>query len=438
MTSLSRLRRRSRGEWTVALVVYGGLLLFVVAVYAVLVLGGGLLLGRTSSADVALSVVATAVVALAFDQVQARLEAFASRVVHGGLPSPYDVLRRFSGTVAGRYAAEDLPVQMARILADGTGAEWAQVWLLVSDRPALAATWPPGAADDAEGAGEDPRLSVRAGRRTLDVRQGGELLGLLVVQEHPQVPLTSVEERLFSGLAAQAGLVLRGARLRVQLEQRAAELTARADELRASRQRLVDAQDTERRLLERDIHDGAQQHLVALAVNLRLAQTLADRSPDRAEALLIAQETAAADAISTLRQLSRGIYPQLLTDCGLPVALAAAVDASPVPVEITAGDLPRHDARIEAAAYFCCLEAVQNATKHSGARSIRVDLCRDGTDLVVTIDDDGAGFDTSRAMTGTGLANMRERIESMDGTLSIDSTPRGTRVRAALPVMAEA
>ena len=103
------------------------------------------------------------------------------------------------------------------------------------------------------------------------MRHGGELLGVLVVQERAHVPLTSVEERLFAGLAGQAGLVLRGARLRAELELRGAELSARADELRASRERLVDAQDDERRLLERDIHDGAQQHLVALAVNLRLA-----------------------------------------------------------------------------------------------------------------------------------------------------------------------
>ncbi len=430
MTTPTRLRRRSRGEWSVTLVVYGGLLLFVIAVYAVLVVGGGLLLGRTSSADVALSVVATAVVALAFDRVQARLETVASRLVHGGLPSPFDVMSRFSGTVAGRYAAEDLPLEMARVLAQGTGAEWAQVWLVVGDSPTLAATWPPdaGAADHA-----DPRIAVGPGRRILDVRHGPELLGLLVVQEHPQVPLTSVEERLFSGLAAQAGLVLRGASLRVQLEHRATELSARADELRSSRQRLVDAQDTERRLLERDIHDGAQQHLVALAVNLSLAQTLADRSPDRALALLAGQEVAAAEAIATLRLLARGIYPQLLTERGLPAALAAVADSSPVPVEITTDGLLRQGARVEAAAYFCCLEALQNATKHSGATGIRVDLRRDGTDLVVTVDDDGDGFDAGRDSAGTGLASMRDRVESLDGTLVLRSSPRGTRIRATLP-----
>ena len=189
---------------------------------------------------------------------------------------------------------------MARVLAMGTGAGSAQVWLMVGDRPALAATWPPSAQIDP---GEDPLEPGLRGRRVQPVRHGNELLGALVVQERDQVPLTSVEERLFAGLADQAGLVLRGARLRAELERRAVELSARADELRLSRQRLVDAQDNERQALERDVHDGAQQHLVALAVNLRLAHTLATGSPDRAAKLLAGQETAAADAVETVLQL---------------------------------------------------------------------------------------------------------------------------------------
>jgi signal transduction histidine kinase len=433
MTPLTRLSRRSRGEWSATLVVLVGLMAFVVLTYAALVVGGGFLLGRTSTADVALSVIATAVVALAFDSVQTRLEAYTSRVVHGGLPAPYDVMQRFSGTVAGQYAAEELPARMARVLAEGTGADWSQVWLMVAERPSLAATWPADAIA-ADAAAGDPRIAEVPGRRILEVRHGGDLLGLLVVQEHPQVPLTSVEERLFSGLAAQAGLVLRGASLRTELEQRARQLSARVDQLRRSRQRLVDAQDTERRLLERDIHDGAQQHLVALAVNLRLAQTLAETSPERAQTLLGGQELAAEAAVDTLRQLSRGIYPHLLTDGGLAGALTAAAETSPVPVVISADGLGRHPARVEAAAYFCCLEAIQNAMKHAGAASIRVELRQEGSTLVVTVDDDGSGFDTRQIGAGTGLANMRDRIESLDGTLTVGSTARGTQVRAVLPL----
>ena len=333
MTSLAALRRRSRREWLAAALVLAGLAGFVLLVYVVVVLGGGVLIGHTTSPDVTLSVLATAVVALAFGPVQARLEALASRAVHGGQPSPYDVLARFSQNVSS-HPTEELPTRMARVLADGTGAAWTQVWLVVGDRTTLAATWPPDATREPAAGEPAPADDAVPGRRSRQVRQGGELLGVLVVQEREHVPLTSVEERLFAGLASQAGLVLRGARLRAELEGRLVELTARAGELSASRQRMVDAQDAERRRLERDIHDGAQQHLVALAVNLRLAETLAHRSPERADVLLAAQEQAAVDAIETLVHLSRGIYPRLLADRGLASALEVAVGNSPVPVTV--------------------------------------------------------------------------------------------------------
>ena len=189
MTRLGRLRRRSRREWSAVGLVLAGLTLFVVLVYVVIVLGGGLLIGHTASPSVPLSVLATAVVALAFEPVQARLEAFASRTVHGGVASPYDVLSRFSETVSGSYAAEELPSRMARVLAEGTGAEWSQVWLVVGDRPRLAATWPPEATR--ERAAGDPGVPVGdavAGRRSLEVRHGSEVLGVLVVQEHEHTP----------------------------------------------------------------------------------------------------------------------------------------------------------------------------------------------------------------------------------------------------------
>jgi signal transduction histidine kinase len=435
MTRLRPLRRRSRREWSVAVVVLCGLTLFVVLVYVVVVLGGGALQGRTDSPSVPLSVLATAVVALAFEPVQVRLEAFASRTVHGGLASPFDVLRRFSETVSGSYAAEELPSRIARVLADGTGAEWSQVWLVVGDRPRLAATWPPEATRErADGDAGGTLEDEVAGRRSREVTHGSEVLGVLVVQEHDHRPLTTVEERLFEGLARQAGPVLRGARLRAELELRRSELTARADELRGSRERLVDLQDEERRMLERDIHDGAQQHLVALAVNLRLAQTLAGRAPERADVILAGQEQAAVDAVDTLVQLSRGIYPRLLEDAGLADALRQAVGNSPVPVEVEAHGVGRLPARVEAAAYFCCLEAVQNAAKHSGAGTVRIDLVDEAGSLRCVVEDDGAGFDARTAAAGTGLSNMRDRVEAAGGTLAIGSAPgRGTRVVALLP-----
>jgi signal transduction histidine kinase len=424
MTWVARWRRRTPREVAVSALVVLGLTAFVVLVYVVVVLGGGALVGRTSSPDLVLSVLATAVVAVAFDRVQAMLERLAARLVYRGTTPPYDVWQQFSSTVTGSYPAEELPARMARVLAEGTGARAAEVWLMVQEQPTLAATWPPGAAAAREG---------EPGRRALAVRYGAETLGILVVQEH--APLTTMEERLFQGLADQAGLVLRSARLRADLERRLADLSQRAEELHASRRRLVDVQDDRRRALERNIHDGAQQHLVALAVNLRLAQTLSSRSPDRAREVLRAQERATADAIDTLVQLSRGIYPPLLAGQGLPAALEAAASTSPVPVEVTARGIGRYPASVETAAYFTCLEAVQNAVKHSGAESIHIELWEDRDALALTVSDDGSGFDRASTPTGSGLANLRDRIESAGGVLRTESTPgRGTRVHATLPV----
>jgi signal transduction histidine kinase len=433
MTWLARLRRRSRPELLGAVLVLGGLTLFVALTYVVIVLGGGALVGHTSSPQLGLSVLATAVVALGFDPVQTRLESVAARVVHGGQPSPYDVLRRFSETLAGSHAAEEVPARMARVLANGTGGEWAQVWIVVGDRPILAATWPPDARRDGAEDG-DPREDDHPGRRSLPVRHGDDLLGVLVVQERPRVPLTSVEERLFAGMASQAGLVLRGVRLRAELELRLEELSTRAGELRASRQRVVDAQDAARRRLERDIHDGAQQHLVALAVNLSLAGTLAGRAPERADDLLAAQEAAAEETVATLVRLSRGIYPPLLGAHGPGAALRAAVEHAGVPVLVDDAGVGRHPPIVEAAAYFCCLEAVQNATKHAGSATIRVTLRGGEAGLGFTVEDDGAGYDPATTPPGAGLANMRDRVESLGGTLTADSQPGGgTRIRAELP-----
>jgi signal transduction histidine kinase len=441
---LRRLRRRSHRQVLADVLVLLGLAAFVLLVYVVVVLGGDALTGDSSSPDVALSVLATALVALAFDPVQTRLEQVVARSVGTDQASPYDVLRAFSATATGTYPSEELPERMVRLLADGTGARWTQGWLVVGGRPHLSATWPPGAARLApsfDSAIEPGVASVSyddegTALRTLPVRHGGDLLGVLVVQERKDRPLSTVEERLFAGLAEQAGPVLHGARLRAELGKRLKELSTRAEELRTSRLRLVEAQDAESRLLERDIHDGAQQHLVALAVNLRLADTLAGRSRERADALLAEQESAASEALAVLVALSRGIYPAALGADGLVAALEAAVSTSAIPVDVVAVEVGRYNGAVEATAYFSCLEAVQNAAKHSGATAIRVIL--DGHDAMLTflVEDDGVGFDPATTPVGTGLSNLRDRIESAGGTLTTETTPGGgTRIRAALPAL---
>jgi signal transduction histidine kinase len=426
MVRLRPARLRSRREALALALELVGLTVFVLVVYVVVVLGGGAVIGRTESPNVVLSVIATAIVAVEFQPVQDALERWALRVVHGGVTSPYDVLSQFSNAVTATYAAEELPVRMAKVLADGTGAEAAEVWLMVDGRLSLAARWPMEMQFRHDQPSDGPREEVEAaGRRSLSVRQAGQLLGVLVVQERENVPLTAVEEQLFAGLADQAGLVLQGARLRAELSRRLDELSIRADELRESRQRLVDAQDAERSRLERDIHDGAQQHLVALAVNLRLAHTLMDRSPERAEQILAEQEHAAHETVETLLSLSRGIYPRLLSDEGLPAALRAAAATSLLPVAVRDIDVGRYPANIEAALYFCALEAMQNAAKHSGASTVHVVVAGGLGLLTLIVEDDGAGFDVAAARSGAGLANMRDRIGAVGGELALESRPDG-------------
>jgi signal transduction histidine kinase len=331
---------------------------------------------------------------------------------------------------------------MAMLLGQGTGAQWAQVWLTVHEQPALAATWPPDA--DADRGPPEPRPGARdasgAGRRALTVRHGGQVFGAFRLQERPGQPLTAVEERLFTGLAAQAGLVLRLVGLRAELATRHDELVVRADELRASRERLIETQDAERRRLERDIHDGAQQHLVALTVNLRLAETLATRAPDRAARVLGEQADAAREAIETLSQLSRGIYPRLLVDEGLAPALRAAVTTSAVPVTVEAADVGRLPADVEAALYFCAMEAVQNAAKHAAATAVTVRLSVAADCLRLAVHDDGTGFDPSSPGVegGAGLVNMRDRLDAVGGRVSVASAEgRGTTVTAEVPARSE-
>jgi signal transduction histidine kinase len=409
---------------------------FVAGVYVVVVRGGGAIIGRTDSPSVALSVLATATVALSFARVQAVAERWASRLLGDRTAAPYEVLSRFSEGMPEGDSTDDLTARMARLLAEGTGAQWAQVWVSVSDRLTLAATWPVDA-----GATETPpallpgaRDTAAPGLRALAVTHGGEPLGVLRLQERPGLLLAPIEERLFTALADRAGLILRHVGVQADLAARRSELVERAEELKASRRRLIETQDAERQRLERDLHDGAQQHLVALTVNLRLAQTVSSRSRVRAAALLGLQVDAATAAIETLSSLSRGIYPSLLSEQGLVAALRSAVTTSAIPVRIAADGVGRLPATVEAALYFCCMEALQNAAKHSGANTLEVRLSEGAGSSRLVVIDDGAGFSPSSGQsTGAGLANMRDRLDAVGGVLTVTSLlGTGTTITASV------
>ncbi|MDQ3304761.1 MAG: sensor histidine kinase [Actinomycetota bacterium] len=214
------------------------------------------------------------------------------------------------------------------------------------------------------------------------------------------------------------------------------ELVRRLEELRASRQRLVSAQDEERRRLERDLHDGAQQHLVALRVHLGLAGAAIDAGPEELRAALDELQHLATEALQNLRDLAHGIYPPLLADEGLVVALRVHTRSAPLPVEVWGDALPRYAREAEMAVYFCCLEAVQNASKYSAASGIDIRLTDGDGALRFSIEDDGRGFDPAALTMGAGLQNMTDRVHALGGELSITSSPgAGTRIAGEIPTV---
>jgi signal transduction histidine kinase len=218
-------------------------------------------------------------------------------------------------------------------------------------------------------------------------------------------------------------------------------LAAQAEELRLSRARLVAATDRERRRIERDLHDGAQQRLVALSVRLSMARETIRHDPAAAPEVFDDLRAEVKAAQVELNRLAQGVYPPVLTEHGLAAALQSAVDRTPNPVEIDVADVGRHPADIEAAVYFCCIEALQNAAKHAGRDAVvRVALRRVGDrEIEFEVSDDGAGFDRATVTRGNGFVNMGDRLGAFGGSVEVDSAPgSGTRVTGRLPVQPQA
>lgn len=396
--------------------VYGALALFIGAVYVAVVVGIGELVGTGGQPNVDLSILATAVVAVAFQPIRDRLQRIANRLVYGKRATPYEVLAQFSQRVGGAYSSTEILPTMVRMLVDGTGVGQASIWLRVGDQWRRAAVWPDNLPADGN-----------AEYRTV-VRHQGEAMGEFRVSKRRGEPLTPVEEKLLNDLAAQAGLALRNVRLTTELETRFQQISQRAAELRASRQRIVAAHDAERSRLERNIHDGAQQHLVALTVKLRLASTLATRNPERARSLLVELQAETRTARETLADLARGIYPERLREVGLVEALKPYAT-------VEAHGTGRYQPDVEMAVYFACLEALQNAAKHARASRVTIHIAEAEGTLTFAVTDDGVGFDTGSAVHGAGLQNMKDRLEAIGGRLEILATPgRGTTVKGRVPV----
>jgi signal transduction histidine kinase len=329
----------------------------------------------------------------------------ADRIVYGRRATPYEVLATFSSRVGETYSTDDVLVRMADILRAGAGASSASVHIRV---------------------GRESQEVARSGEpvgdeHTVPISYQGEDVGALTVTFPANDPMDRDRERLIEQLAAQAGPVVRNVRL--------------IEELRASRQRLVTAQDEERRKLERNIHDGVQQQLVALNVQLGLLARLAEREPATAGRMATQLQERATEALEDLRDLARGIYPPVLADQGLVAALEGQARKAAVPTSVSAQGVGRYDRAVESAVYFCSLEALNNVVKYADASSVQVRLAQTDGHLGFEVVDDGGGFDAAAQTLGTGLQGMADRLDAIGGTFTITTAPgRGTVVAGTVPV----
>jgi signal transduction histidine kinase len=440
---------------TVSLAGLSGL---VVAVYVLVVLGLGQVPSEGERALLLLSMVAAAVCALTYHPARERLTQTANRLVYGERSAPDEALRSFGTRLSRAIPLDELLLQLAESLHKTMALEAAEVWtgaegLLeraasVPDRgparlvvdpaeapvlaragvsgPAWLAIWLPGLLDG----------RPDAAMRVAPVAHSGELLGLLMVVRRPEESFSEEDERVLAELARQVGLALHNVRLDTALQASLDELRHKAEELQASRARIVAAADAERRRIERNLHDGAQQRLVALAVKLGLARRLVDANPEQTRGMLDELREELKDAVDELRNLAHGIYPPLLMDQGLAAALRSAAQRATIPTRVEAGPLGRYPSEMEAAAYFCCLEALQNAMKHAGPEAtVTVRVWEEAGALRFTVTDDGAGLDPAARTAGTGFVNMRDRLGAIGGSLQVESAPgAGTSVLGVLPL----
>jgi signal transduction histidine kinase len=368
-----------------------------------------------------LALITTVIVALLFQPVRNRARKLADRLVYGRRATPYEVLSDFSERLADAYSTDDVLPRMVELVRQSSGAASVRVGVLIGDQIVPSAASPNGPRNGAPllaPSDEPPPLEQSV--QSFPVRHQGELLGAIEVELPANDPMTPAKRKLVQDLASQAGLVLRNVRL--------------IEELRASRRRIVTAQDARAKKLERNIHDGAQQRLVALSVKLRLAEQLSERDPSKAKQLLEQLQSDTTETLEELRDLARGIYPPVLADRGLPDALEAQARKFTIPVFVEADGTGRYPQELEAAVYFSCLEALQNIAKYAEASKARVRLSEQNERLVFEVADDGRGFDTATTHHGTGLQGIADRLEALGGHVEITSAPgRGTTVVGRVP-----
>jgi signal transduction histidine kinase len=400
-------------------IVGSALVVLTTAGYVAIVVAAGAAIGRAGETNLGLSVLATAVVAVAFQPVRTRVQRLANRVVYGRRATPYEVLTVLARRMRDVYAAEDLLPHLAKTLAQGTGAARADVWLRTDRELHRVAGWPVDLSPSPDPVVSGEPLAITGASEVAVVRHQGVLVGALAVTMPPGQALTAVEQRLVVDLAAQVGAALDNLRL--------------VDDLKTSRMRIVAAHDEARRRIERDMHDGVQQRLLSLTLALRmLASRLRSTVDDgTAGAVDDAAEEARA-ALSELRRLARGIHPAIVSEGGLIAAVETLAERASVPTDVSSASVPQLPMPIEVTLYYVVAEALTNVTKHANATAVQIRLGQTNGFVHVVVADNGVGG--AVPCVGSGLTGLADRVSALGGAFEVHSAPgQGTTLRAEIP-----
>jgi signal transduction histidine kinase len=454
------------GRLLVHVLAVAGYTVAVAVVYIIVILGLGNPPQDNSDHELlGLSMVAAAVGAIGYLPVRERLIGWATRSVFGARQAPDEVLRTFGSRMTRAISMDELLLQLAESLLKTMNLTSAEVFTGMGDVLERTAAVPETRQEGSEKSPSSLVITARErpvvtragisgnawvsvwlpalleGRgdcqlRVMPVSHAGQLLGLIVAQRPAAGDAFSAEDdRVLTELARQVGLAVHNARLDTALQTTLDELRKQADELRESRARVVASGDAERRRVERNLHDGAQQHLVAMAVNLRLARDILADDPPAATDMLDQLANDIKDTITELRELAHGIYPPLLADRGLGEALRAAANRNPLEVTVRADGIGRYGPEVEAAIYFCCLEALQNAAKHAAGSQVELRIWEEEGGLLFSVSDNGPGFSQDQAHSGHGFVNMADRLGSIGGTVRWESAPgSGSQVLGSIPL----
>lgn len=400
---------------------YLGLAIAIVAIYCAIVVGPVLIIGRSvgGGPGLLLPIVASVVVAVLFEPIRSRLEQLANRLTYGDRVGPYEVLSQVTSSLSA-VAAGNGTGDLAQLLASGTGAQRAIVWVASGER-LQPSGFSPATERSAVVSVPIESLSDDDLTESRPVLHHGVLFGALTIVKPHNDPVTPADRQLMSDVAAASGLLLRNVSLNAELERHATDV-------RVSRRRLIAAQDAERLRLERDLHDGAQQQVVALKVKLGIARTIAQREgADEIATLLRSLADETQQAVDALRAVAHGIYPPLLASEGLQTALRAVERMSQIGLTVSADGLGRYDREVEETIYFCVVETVERA-RISGASATSAAIVASGVDLAVSLEVEGC-------TTTLDLTSVGDRIDAAGGTFAVEERPGSmTRIMSTVPV----